>query len=107
MDTQQTPQSSERAEQGSQKVEEPPLKFNDAGKSLLRRAVWIAALGGFLFGYDTGVISGGLLFLQKEFGLSALEQGMVGSGVALGASLGGSGSGRAAGPLRCARWRHA
>ena len=96
MDTQETPQSSERAEQGSQKVEEPPLKFNDAGKSLLRRAVWIAALGGFLFGYDTGVISGALLFLQKEFGLSALEQGMVVSGLLLGAALGAIYAGRAA-----------
>ncbi|XP_052316038.1 proton myo-inositol cotransporter-like isoform X1 [Oncorhynchus keta] len=33
-----------------------------------------SALGGFLFGYDTGVISGAMLLLKREMNLSALWQ---------------------------------
>uniref|UniRef100_A0A0L8HGE7 Major facilitator superfamily (MFS) profile domain-containing protein n=1 Tax=Octopus bimaculoides TaxID=37653 RepID=A0A0L8HGE7_OCTBM len=33
-----------------------------------------SAIGGFLFGYDTGVVSGALLLLKREFNLSVLEQ---------------------------------
>ena len=34
----------------------------------------IAAIGGFLFGYDTGVIGGALLFMQKDLGLKTSGQ---------------------------------
>lgn len=41
---------------------------------------FIASLGGFLFGYDTAVISGTLLFVRNQFGLHAgLEGWYVGS----------------------------
>ena len=52
-----------------------------------------AALGGLLFGYDTGVISGALLFLRDAFHLSPTMQGVVTSialaGAAAGASVAG------------------
>src|SRR6202034_877247 len=47
-----------------------------------------AALGGLLFGYDTGVISSALLFIRDVFHLSATEEGIVAGVVLLGAVLG-------------------
>ena len=48
----------------------------------------IAAVGGLLFGYDTGVISGALLFIKETWPLSAFEQGWIVSSVLVGAILG-------------------
>ncbi len=48
----------------------------------------IAALGGLLFGYDTGVISGAILFIDRDFGLGDAMQGLVVSFVTLGALVG-------------------
>jgi SP family galactose:H+ symporter-like MFS transporter len=49
----------------------------------------IAALGGFLFGYNTGDISAALLFLRTAFHLSNLMLGMV-TGIALAGAGGGA-----------------
>jgi len=54
----------------------------------------VAALSGILFGYDTGVISGAILFLNDEFHLSAQTNGLVVSAVLLGALIGAIISGR-------------
>lgn len=47
-----------------------------------------AALSGLLFGYDTGVISGAILFIQEQMHLNSWQQGWVVSSVLLGAILG-------------------
>lgn len=52
-----------------------------------------AALGGLLFGYDTGVISGALLFLREAFHLSSLMLGVVTSIALAGAAGGAAGAG--------------
>jgi len=48
----------------------------------------IAAFGGLLFGYDTGVISGALLFLRPRFSLSTVMSEVVTSAVLVGAVIG-------------------
>src|SRR5271155_2665211 len=48
----------------------------------------VAALGGLLFGYDTGVISGALLFIKQSFHLGSAGQSVVVSAVLVGAVVG-------------------
>jgi SP family galactose:H+ symporter-like MFS transporter len=48
----------------------------------------ISALGGLLFGYDTGVISGAVLFIERDYALSNLLVGIVVSAVLIGAVMG-------------------
>jgi MFS family permease len=59
----------------------------------------IAALAGILFGYDTGVVSGAILFIHDEFHLTAQTNGLVVSAVLFGALLGAMFSGRLADQL--------
>ena len=55
----------------------------------------ITALGGLLFGYDTGVVSGALLFLKNDFGgLSSFQQELVTSLLLVGAVIGALAAGR-------------
>jgi MFS transporter, SP family, major inositol transporter len=54
----------------------------------------ISTLGGLLFGYDTGVISGALLYMKEDLALTTVTEAVVVSsllfpGAALGALLGG------------------
>lgn len=54
----------------------------------------LAALTGLLFGYDTGVISGAILFIRKDFQLTATLTEVTVAAVLLGAVLGSAISGR-------------
>ena len=62
-------------------------------RSSLAPITTIATFGGLLFGYDTGVINGALLYMSRELHLTAADQGLITStllfGAALGALLGG------------------
>lgn len=48
----------------------------------------VASLGGLLSGFDTGVISGALLYINESWPLSTLEQGWVVSSALVGAVIG-------------------
>jgi len=53
----------------------------------LHLLTFLSAIGGFLFGYDTGVISGAMLLLRQEFSLSHVWQEMIVSGTVMSACL--------------------
>lgn len=60
----------------------------------MQKIASIAALAGLLFGFDTGIISGAILFIQESFGLSTFMTEVVVSVVLLGALIGSLCSGR-------------
>ena len=55
--------------------------------------VFIAILGGLLFGYDTAVISGAEQALQKHLGLDAFWHGVTASSALIGCVIGSAFSG--------------
>ena len=85
--TDQAPTSSAPAAPGMGSAE------TDQTRRYVKMVAAFAAIGGLLFGYDTGVMSGALLYISPEFGMSAAEEGRVTAmllvGAAIGALLGG------------------
>lgn len=68
----------------SQKSEEKPRKTTAYAIAV----VLAAAVGGLLFGYDQGVMSGALKFIAATFKLSTGMEGFISGSVPLGAMLG-------------------
>src|ERR1700733_6777966 len=52
----------------------------------------VAAISGFLFGFDTAVINGVLLLLRRQFALSDLQTEVAASSLLLGCLLGAAGA---------------
>ncbi len=66
--------------------------FSRNNPFVLRVAI-IAAVGGFLFGYDTGIIGGAQLYIKKDFGTSQFEQQALVGALLIGAVFGAALSG--------------
>lgn len=64
----------------------------------LNYSVYVISLGGFLFGYDTGVINGALAFMSRpdQLNLNPSLQGVVSSSLVIGACIGALGCGKIA-----------
>jgi SP family galactose:H+ symporter-like MFS transporter len=73
-----------------------PVRSPSSGRAVVYFAAAFAALGGLLFGYDTGVISGAELFLKNDFTLSTFALEVIVSGVLAGAAVGAMLGGRLA-----------
>ena len=64
------------------------VELTPKGLKTVRRWAIAITLGSFLFGFDTGIISGALLFIQEDFDLTAFQQGSAVSVLLLGAVIG-------------------
>lgn len=74
-----------------------PASTGDGGKKgFVTFVAALAAVGGFLFGYDTGVISGVIVLVKHEWRLSHESQEIVVSAVLIGAIVGAFLAGRLA-----------
>jgi major inositol transporter-like SP family MFS transporter len=65
-------------------------------KRFMYKVIAISTLGGLLFGYDTGVISGALLYMRDDLNLTSFWQGFVVSSLLFAAAFGALIGGRVA-----------
>jgi major inositol transporter-like SP family MFS transporter len=68
-------------------------------RQLRRRLILIsliASIGGLLFGYDTGVVNGALLYMGRDLRLTPADEGLITAALLLGAALGSILAGRLA-----------
>ncbi|MBO0786401.1 MAG: MFS transporter, partial [Actinobacteria bacterium] len=70
------------------------IRFAASGRNrFVTLIALLAALGGFLFGYDTGIIGQALPFVQKQFHASTVVASWIVASVLIGAIVGAAGSG--------------
>jgi len=74
-------------ETGPSAADQPP-DAGDKVTGLVLMAAAVSAISSLLYGYDTGIISGALLQIKKDFGIGSEMQQIVASAILLGAVLG-------------------
>ena len=71
-----------------------PRETYDTGRAVM--LAFVAAIGGFLFGFDTAVINGGVQAIRQDFGMGAGLTGFTVSSALIGCALGAWLAGRIA-----------
>ncbi len=70
------------------------IRFAGSGRNrFVTLIALLAALGGFLFGYDTGIIGQALPFIQKQFHPSTFTSSWIVASVLIGAIVGAAAAG--------------
>lgn len=67
------------------------LEISPHAGRILWLAVFVSAICGGLYGYDTGIISGSLLIMERDFHLSSVQEELITSAILVGAVLGAVG----------------
>ena len=68
------------------------IELNDklegkAGRSYIYLIAMVAAVGGYMFGFDLAIMGGAMLFLKKAFGLTAGQEGFAMGSATIGCML--------------------
>ncbi len=67
-----------------------PAGISAAARAYTYRITVVAALGGLLFGFDTAIINGAVVFLKNQFGWTDIQTEIAASSLLLGCVLGAS-----------------
>ena len=75
-------------------LEQPLSGDLEANRFYVWMVASVAAISGFLFGFDTAVINGALVFLRRQFSLSSLLTEIAASSLLLGCLIGAASAGK-------------
>ena len=88
LDTDEDIDSSNTAPTPDKNVTDPRPRSGSRTPAFVYVISFFSIIGGFLFGYDTGVIAGALLELEKDFKLDATKKELVVSVTVVAAAIG-------------------
>jgi SP family arabinose:H+ symporter-like MFS transporter len=74
-------------------MQQPNLIDSNVNRAYVWMVASVAAISGFLFGFDTAVINGALVFLRRQFALSNLLTEIAASSLLLGCLIGAASAG--------------